>query len=218
MNKASVALIAFFLSISSVIAGPPPDVSSGIPVAPAVKKTKNWSSLEYGWYRPSLKSLNDVFSGPLGGKGIGTNDYLVLGIGMPKSGSYQVGFFLGYWNGGAKQATNKLNINMITLSGEAAFRIVNIQDKVNFRLGYIMRDAVTWWNFSGEVDSSGSTLVMDIGVKATAQYYFTPNLAAKLDFGWIVWGFDTGPLTESEDVVKIETQGIIIKFGLELYY
>lgn len=221
MNKTLITLIALFLFIPTVFAGPPPDAGGGVPVAQSVKKTAGWIGLEYGWYAPSLKTLNRTFSGNLSEEKIGINDYISFGIGIPVSGDDRMGLFFGYWNGIAKQSGNKLNLNMVGLAPEAAFRIVKIKDIVRFSLGFIARDVFAWWKYSGEgSDSSGISLITDLGGKITTEYYPIPKLSIKLDFGRIFWGFMWDALLEieSEEKVKIETHGNILKLGLNLYY
>jgi len=219
MNKMLITLITFFPFISTVFAGPPPDAGIGIPSAKPVQKGKNWFGVEYGWYGPSLKTLNQSFSGPLVGEKIGTNDYISLGIGLPGPGDDRGGLFFGYWNGSAKKGGNKLDANMAVFSGEATFRIVKIQNKVFFSPGFMIRDVVAWWKYSDiGSDTSGISLIMDLGGKISAEYFPIPKLSIKLDFGRIFWGFMLDALIETEERVKIETHGNILKLGLNLYY
>lgn len=218
MKKAILTLFAFLLFIPAVFAGPPPDVGGGVSGPQPEKKTKKWIGIEYGWYGPSLKTLNRTFSTPLGGKKIGTNDYIALGIGMPVAGDDRAGFFFGYWNGNAKQSGNTLNMNMLIFSGEPSFRIFKIKDKVHFRIGLVIRDIFGWWKFSGSgLDTSDFSISMDFGGKATAEFFLIPSLSIKLDFGRIFWGFMIDALIEPEKI-KIETHGNILKFGLNLNY
>ncbi len=113
MNKKIFSLSTIFVLASFVFAGPPPDAGGGIPGITPVQAVRKWIGLEYGWYGPSLKSLNRTFSTALGGKKVGTNDYVALGIGMPVPKDDRVGLFFAYWNGSAKQGPLSLNVNMI---------------------------------------------------------------------------------------------------------
>ncbi len=210
---------SFFVFVSMVLAGPPPD--AGVGIEPGVKpaqKMLRWFGLEYGLYGPSLKDLNHAFQAPLGEEKIGMNDYIAIGIGMPTPGDNRVGLFFGYWNCSAKQGSNKLNVNMIVFSPEFAFRVVKISNKALFSLGLIMRDVFAWWKFeSVGTDTSEISLITDFGAKATAEYYPTKSIGIKFDFGRIFWGFDWMGLF-GEDKIKLQTHGFIMKLGVNFYY
>jgi len=218
MNKISITLIFLVLFVSQVFAGPPPGAGVGEGPGPQpTKKMARWFCFEYGWYGPSLKDLNKTFSGILGGKKIGMNDYIAIGFSLPTPGDDRSGLFLGYWNGGVKQGSNELNLYMFIFSGEGSFRIVKIPDKALFSLGFIVRDVVGFWKFSaGDIDTSEVSIIMDIGPKITAEYYPIKSIGIKLDFGRILWGFDFTDI--AIDKIKLQTPGWIIKFGLNLYY
>ncbi len=218
MNKIIFTPILLMLLILPAIAGPPP--GAGVNPQPGGKSAQpsvKWFGLEYGWYGPSLKDLNNKFRSLLGTEKIGTNDYLAIGIGMPTPGDNRVGLFFGYWNGSAEQGTNQLKINMIIFSPEFSFRIVKIQDKAFFSLGLIMRDVFSWWTFKGAgIDTTEIPFLTDIGAKVTAEYYPIKTIGLKLDFGRIFVGLDWMDLFE--DKIKFQTQGFITKFGVNFYY
>ncbi|MEO0205243.1 MAG: hypothetical protein ABIL22_01040 [candidate division WOR-3 bacterium] len=219
MNRIYRTLFGLLVFVSMVLAGPPPDAGMGTePGVKPAQKMLRWFGLEYGWYAPSLKDLNNQFSGPLGGEKIGINDYIAIGIGMPTPGDNRVGLFFGYWNCSAKQGSSKLNVNMIFFSPEMAFRIVKIPNKVLFSLGLIMRDVFSWWKFeSVGADTSEMSLVTDFGAKVTTEYYPTKSIGIKFDFGRIIWGFDWTNLLGEENT-RMQTPGFIMKFGLNFYY
>lgn len=218
MNRILIMFISLIIFVSPVLAGPPPDAGVGIqPGAKPEQKSLKWFGLEYGWYGPSLKDLNDRFRSLLGGEKIGMNDYMALGLGMPTPGDNRVGFFFGYWNGSAKQGSNKLNVNIIAFSPEMAFRVFKIQDKAFFSLGLIMRAVFAWWNFEGaELDTTEIPVIADIGAKITAEYYPIKSIGLKFDFGRILFGLDWMDLLE--DKIKFQTPGFIMKFGVNFYY
>lgn len=241
MNIIIYIIILCLISTLECFAGAPPSVKQKMGEETSANVTYGLN-IEYGYYSPSLKTLND----DLKSSKIQTlqgGPYLAGGLSiLNRSNKANIILGIGYWRGETNWVQSiteyKLETTFWIFNVDLGFPIPVIRERLYVTPGIIMRDVIVNWHYSSNSDYyNAMAFIMDIGGKIGTEYFVIPEykqLSIAVDIGYILWGIMLDDLTvmdstympigtilytnDMKNKMNIETDGLILKFRVNFYF
>lgn len=238
---AFLALIVFLFSPVITLGGPPPGAPGYAEANKSALASRSGLQLAMGPYSPSLSTLrNDLLA--TGWKPLSGGTYINLTILMNErnfSSSGGIGF--GYWSGStSKESGESLSLSLFMFNVSPAWNIMIIRDRLALGLGFVIRPGIASLNYNSPSSQyyKAITMAMDLGPSIGIELYpLSGSRALSISAGVedILYGFVFGApevydsnipgygsttkiITNSGKDMAIETNGLIIKWGINLRF